>query len=239
MTTFLNTNFTADDMHFMSPVEKHFPNGSYLYIPIQTKHPETGKFTDLIIQTPELFTFGVSNPSFGASSASCGVSGVSNPASSGAQIKDGRCGTVGSAQTLTLSLQNSGDFQNTLNMISDRCIQHLIAAKDFIGLSKLQKEHFQKDGFYKLLPINHGKESDFLNIKLRNKLSTIYDSKTGEVIPVNDLIKVYGKAVCAIRIEGIYVTKKIISLQLKLHEADFTRTNSAPVRLLRPVQKLE
>ena len=205
-------NITEDNIVFHEPKEFQLPNTSIKYkrIKIETKLPN-GKISPLVVETPFLFSFGVSkrkNQETGR------LTGYSIPVCLWKKDQNPN--------------QEEQDFFNLLNNIHDICRSYLEknygenqAASLGEILSYKQMEYTNSKG--KTKKKKDESSSPVLYVKLiysekTKKILSIFNTKGRKNINPLDYLDQYFNTKMAIIFESIYLGRKIVSLQIKAHE---------------------
>jgi hypothetical protein len=222
--------FNVNNIIFSKPQAAGGPKESssvkFRRVYISTKYPN-GNTGDLIISTPRVFSFGLSE----------NISLDDKNKSNGFVFplvllnKDG-------------ASQEELEFVETLNAIVNHTKKYILTNKKDLKLPLLDESDLKKFNpiFYKK-DKETGDISDdaiptlYLKVAISKKdgvekiISTFYDKKTESEINPLDLLKKYCWATAAIKFESIFIGSKL-SLQLKLYEADVELLNSGKKRLL-------
>ena len=205
-------NITEDDIVFHSAKKHKVPNSKIKYhrIKIERKLPN-GKLTPLVVETPFLFSFGISERKDQETNK---ISGYSIPV----------CLWKKDAEPN----QKETNFLNIINKVQDLCRDHL--SRDY-GENKAAcltdilyyKQIEYTDGKGKTKKKKDESSSPVLYVKLiyssdTKKFSTIFRVKGNkEVKPLDDKGKYFNTRM-AIIFESIYLEKTSISIQVKAHE---------------------
>lgn len=215
-------SYDTKNMLFSDPVEGSVPNSTIKYkrVLISTVNPD-GTVGDLVIKSPKVFSFGVS------------------------ENRDPETKMV-KGYTLPLCLwnlngasQEEKDFCSAFDDIVEECKNHVLEHKEDIEKYELDRSDLKKfHPFYwkkeKGKPIPG--QGPVLYVKLiENKkqgtiLSMFFDTQDNSVNPI-DLIGKYLYAEAAIKVESIYVGTRV-ALQVKLHEATVELVQTGMSRLL-------
>ena len=205
-------NITKEDIVFHKPKDFQLRNSSIKYkrIKIETKLPN-GKISPLVLETPFLFSFGVSERKNQETNE---LNGYSIPVC--LWKKDEK------------PTHEEQDFFNTLNKIHDICEDHL---SEYYGDNEATSlgeilyykhiEVFNEKG--KIKKKRDKSASPVLYVKLiysdkTKKILSIFRTKGNKSINPFDYRNQYFKTKMAIIFESIYLAKNIISLQIKAHE---------------------
>ena len=207
-------NFDVNRIVFLTPSVTNIPNSSITFKRIFIKYKnDNGTVGDLVMETEELFSFGVSE-------------------------NRGMDSNVLNGYTMPLCLWDKNGatdrqkrWTDILDQITESCKTHLLENRD-----EIEKYDLEKSDLKKFVPslwrkMEKGKPVDGSGPTLYCKListkddtgnikitSMFYDSETGDEIDPKQLQGTYCTAKCAIKVESIYIGTKC-SLQLKLWEA--------------------
>jgi hypothetical protein len=217
-------------MIFSKPQKNSVPNTkppiSYTRINISTKNKD-GTVGDLIFETSELFSFGVSENTDPTTQK---VNGYVLPLC--LWNKDG-------------ATEEEMAFTTTFDRVVERAKRHILEIREDIEKYDLDEN---SESIKKLNPLYwrkvKGKIVDgtgptlyarLIQSKKHDKIVTEFYDSNGEEIDPLALVGKYCYAKCAIKIESIYVGKSI-SLQVKIYEAEVRVLDGGKKRLLtRPV----
>jgi hypothetical protein len=234
------SDFKLDNVIFPSPQLGNIPNTKITFhrLPIHYKNKD-GSIGDLVFCTEKIFSFGIKEQLDPVTKISTGN------------------------YTLPLCLFNRNEVSENEKMWSEnfksivnKCKEHLLKLKEDEEFSengyKINKdnlEDFEINSVY-LGPRNKNKKVEDPNYKpiLSPKLISKYNrdgennekevitqfyDENGENINYKDLIGKYFNTTAAIKIEGIFINKKTISLQVKVLEAEVELVNSGRKSLLK------
>jgi Protein of unknown function (DUF2738) len=220
------SEFDANNIIFSKPVVSNIPNSTLTYkrIMISMKNKD-GSVGDLVVSTDRLFSFGIA------------------PRVKDGDPKDG-C-------QLSLSMYNKDDpapsemrVISVFNEIVEKCKEHLLAVKDEIGYYELTKD----DSLLKQLgkPMYYKKEKGkiiegvppILSVKLmerKGEITSIFTDETGHTIDPMSIFKKHCHVKAAIKFGSIYIGAKLLSLDIRLYEAQVKLPQSGLKRLLTPI----
>ena len=193
---------------------------------LSVKNPD-GSEGDLIVSTPRIFSFGVSEN----------------------MSQDDKNKSNGFVFPLVLhnkdgASEDEKHFVDTFNNIINHARKHILSNKKELKLPSIDESDLKK-----LNPIFYKKDKEtgdvaddalptlYLKLAVSKKdgvdkiLSSFYDKRTGNEINPLDLMKKYCWTTAAIKFESIFIGSKI-SFQVKLYEADIELLNSGRKRLL-------
>jgi len=214
-------------MIFGKPMpQKNPPNAKRIMISTRN---EDGSVGDLVICTPEVFSYGVS-PEYAY----------------GDEIKKDIIG-----YTLPLCLWDKNGatpgekrFTDMLDEVFEHCKHHLIAHREEIERFELELSDMKKffPSLYwkkergKIVP-NKG-PTLYLKMIASKKdgyqiLSKFYDKDSGDEVDPMQLIGKYCMSTCALKVESIFIGAKC-SIQIKLYNAEIALLEKNITRLLRP-----
>jgi len=217
-------NYDTSNMIFSNPEAGSIPNSpiNFHRIHISTKNPD-GSIGELIVSTEELFSFGLQ------------------------ENQDMTTGlTNGYSVPLCLHSKNGATqaettFCNKFTEIVDSCKEHILSVKDDVGKYDLEMSDLKKfHPFYWKREKGKIDESKgptlypkvIVSKKNGIKIQTFFtDADTGEEINPLDILKKYMYAVCALKIESIFIGNKI-SLQVKVYECMYRMIDTGMKRLL-------
>ena len=205
-------NISKENIVFHEPKDFQLRNSNIKYkrIKIETKLPN-GKLSPLVLETPFLFSFGVSER---RNQETNQLNGYSIPVC--LWKKDEKPN------------QEEQDFFNTLNKIHDICRDHLA---EYYGDNEASS--FGEILYYKHIeyPNSKGKtkkkkdesSSPVLYVKLiysdkTKKILSIFRTKGEQNVSPFDYLNQYSNTKMEIIFGSIYLGKNIISLQIKAHE---------------------
>lgn len=194
-------------------------------INIGTKNAD-GSFGELVISTPLLFSFGVSE---NLDQASRALNGYTMPLC--LHNKDG-------------PTEDELAFSNTFNKIVEKCKDFLITNKKELKMADLERSDLRK-----LNPIYVKKDADGnvvegssptlyakLIVSKKNNttkiLTEFFDASTGIQYNALDLIGKYCYTRAVVKVESLFLGSLKVSLQIKLYEAEISLVNSGVKRLL-------
>jgi hypothetical protein len=199
------------------------PAIKYYRIPVSTMNKD-GTLGELVFQTEELFSFGVS------------------------ENKDSETGKV-NGYTLPLCMWNKDAptdaekaFTHVLEEVVEKCKDHLLLdrTKDEIGKYELERSDLKNMNSFIYRKKEKGKVIEgvgpvlypkLIESKKNNKIITCIFNERGQEIDPMSLIGKYCWVKAAIKIESIYIGAKI-SLQVKVYEAEVRLVESGAKRLL-------
>lgn len=200
------------------------PAIKYFRIPISTRNSD-GSIGELVFQTEELFSFGVSR---NTDQQSGKVTGYTFPLCM--WNKDG-------------ATDAEKAFSNVIEQVVEKCKDHLILDSTKVEIKKF---NLKRDGLDSLGNFMYWKRGDdgailqdkgpvlypkLIESKKNNKIITgMFDSNGDDIDPLS-LEKKFCWVKAAIKIESIYVGSKI-SLQVKVYEAEVRLVESGARRLL-------
>lgn len=217
-------NYETSNMIFSNPESGSIPNSpiNFHRIHISTRNPD-GSIGELIVSTEELFSFGLQeNQDM--------TSGLTN----------------GYSVPLCLHSKNGAtesetNFCDKFTNIVDTCKEHIISVKDEVGKYDLEMSDLKKfHPFYWKRDKGKIDESRgptlypkvIVSKKNGLKIQTFFtDADTGEEIDALTILKKYMYAVCALKIESIFIGNKI-SLQVKVYECMYRLIDTGMKRLL-------
>jgi len=230
------STFNPVDIKFAEVKEMPIPNNkqglTYKKVNISTEYTD-GNIGHLILQTPKLFSFGVSE---NLNERTGEVEGYSLPL----------C-----LHSATGATPDEKVFLKCINDIVDVCKKHLVSHKDEIGKHDLELSDLKK-----LNPIYQKKDEKgkstgtpvlypkiIMDRRSMKVISNFYkaDQHDADGEPLEcefaDLIstrnhKNYCNVSCALKIESIYIGNTI-SIQIKLYEADVENSQPPRKRMLR------
>lgn len=220
--------FNVNNIIFSKPQAGGLKDSSVKFrrIYLNIKYPD-GTIGDLIIPTPRIFSFGVSE----------NTSHDDKNKSNGFVIplllhnKDG-------------ASEDEKHFVNTFNNIINHSKKFILDNKKELKLPSTDESDLKK-----LNPIFYKKDKEtgdiadnalptlYLKLAISKKdgvdkiLSSFYDARTGDELNPLDLMKKYCWTTAAVKFECIFIGSKI-SFQVKLYEADIELVNSGKKRLL-------
>jgi hypothetical protein len=222
--------YDVSNMRFANAVktelkEEGGPSIKFSRIPISTMNPD-GSVGELVLETTELFSFGVSENKDKATKATTGY-------------------------TLPLCLWNKEGPSEAEKALSDlilriveKCKDHLVVPeiKKSIGKASLVREslidlgnvlYFKKNDDGEILPgVGPVLYPKLIESKKAGKILTPFADTEGNDIDPKSLIGTMCFARTAIKIESLYIGSKI-SLQIKLYDAEIRLLESGVKRLLR------
>lgn len=199
------------------------PAIKYYRIPISTMNKD-GTLGELVFQTEELFSFGVS------------------------ENKDQQTGKV-NGYTLPLCMwnkdaptENEKAFSSILEEVVEKCKDHLLLdeTKDEIGKYELERSELKNMNSFIYRKKEKGKVIEgvgpvlypkLIESKKNNKIVTSIFNERGQEIDAMSLVGKYCWVKAAIKIESIYVGAKI-SMQVKVYEAEARLVETGAKRLL-------
>ena len=202
-------NITEDNIVFQTAKKHKVPNSKIKYqrIKIERKLPN-GKTTPLVVETPFLFSFGISERKDQETNK---VSGYSIPV----------CLWKKDAEPN----QKETNFLNIINKVQYVCRDHLSSDYDATSLSDVlyykQIEYVDKKG--KTKKVKDKTSSPVLYVKLiyssdTKKFSTIFRVKGKKEVKPLDYKDKYFNTRMAIIFDSVYLGKTSISIQVKAHE---------------------
>ena len=206
-------NITEDNIAFQSAKRHKVPNSKIKYqrIKIERKLPN-GKLTPLVVETPFLFSFGISERKDQETNK---ISGYSIPVCLWMQ-KDAEPN------------QKETNFFNIINKVQDLCRDHLsrdYGENEATSLSDIlyykQNEYVDQKG--KTKKKKHKTSAPVLYVKLiyssdTKKFSTIFRVKGKEEVKPLDYKDKYFNTRMATIFDSIYLGKNSVSIQVKAHE---------------------
>jgi hypothetical protein len=220
--------FNVNNIIFSKPQAGGLKDTSVKFrrIYLSVKNPD-GTEGDLIVSTPRIFSFGVSEN----------------------MSQDDKNKSNGFVFPLVLhnkdgASEDEKHFVDTFNNIINHARKHILSNKKELKLPSIDESDLKK-----LNPIFYKKDKEtgdiaddalptlYLKLALSKKdgvdkiLSSFYDKRTGNEINPLDLMKKYCWTTAAIKFESIFIGSKI-SFQVKLYEADIELLNSGRKRLL-------
>lgn len=199
------------------------PAIKYYRIPVSTMNKD-GTLGELVFQTEELFSFGVS------------------------ENKDSETGKV-NGYTLPLCMWNKDAptdaekaFTHVLEEVVEKCKDHLLLeqTKDDVGKYELERSDLKNMNSFIYRKKEKGKVIEgvgpvlypkLIESKKNNKIITCIFNERGQEIDPMSLIGKYCWVKAAVKIESIYIGSKI-SLQVKVYEAEVRLVESGAKRLL-------
>ena len=205
-------NITEDDIVFHTAKKHKVLNSKIKYqrIKIERKLPN-GKLTPLVVETPFLFSFGISERKDQETNK---VSGYSIPV----------CLWKKDAEPN----QKETNFLNIINKVQELCHDHLSresSENQAASLSEIlyHKQIEQVDGKGKIKKKKDKSSAPVLYVKLiyssdTKKLSTIFRVKGKKEVKPLDYKDKYFNTRMAIIFDSIYLGKTSISIQVKAHE---------------------
>ena len=205
-------NITEDDIVFHSAKKHKVPNSKIKYqrIKIERKLPN-GKLTQLVVETPFLFSFGISERKDQETNK---ISGYSIPV----------CLWKKDAEPN----QKETNFLNIINKVQDLCRDHLsreYGENEATCLSDIlcYKQIEYTDGKGKTKKKKNKTSAPVLYVKLiyssdTKKFSTIFRVKGNKEVKPLDYKDKYFNTRMAIIFDSIYLGKTNISIQVKAHE---------------------
>ena len=205
-------NITEDDIVFHSAKKHKVPNSKIKYqrIKIERKLPN-GKLTQLVVETPLLFSFGISERKDQETNK---ISGYSIPV----------CLWKKDAEPN----QKETNFLNIINKVQDLCCDHLsreYGENEATCLSDIlyYKQIEYTDGKGKTKKKKDKTSAPVLYVKLiyssdTKKFSTIFRVKGNKEVKPLDYKDKYFNIRMAIIFDSIYLGKTNISIQVKAHE---------------------
>ena len=205
-------NITEDNIVFHNAKKHKVPNSKIKYerIKIEKKLPN-GKFSPLVVETPFLFSFGIS------------------------ERKDKETGKI-SGYSIPVCLwekdaepnQKELNFFNIVNKVRDICCDHLAKEYGENEAASLSEILYYKEIEYtnekgKVKRKKDKSSAPVLYVKLiysgdNKKISTIFKVKGNKEVKPLEYLNKYFNTRMAIIFESIYLSKKTISLQIKAHE---------------------
>ena len=205
-------NITEDNIVFQTARKHKVPNSKIKYerIKIEIKLPN-GKFTPLVVETPFLFSFGISERKDQETNK---ISGYSIPV----------CLWKKDAEPN----QKETNFLNIINKVFDLCQNHLsreYGENQAACLSDVlyykQIEYFDKKG--KTKKKKDETSAPVLYVKLiyssdTKKFSTIFKVKGKKEVKPLDYKDKYFNTRMAINFDSIYLGRNSVSIQVKAHE---------------------
>ena len=222
--------YDVSNMRFANAVktelkEEGGPSIKFSRIPISSMNPD-GSVGELVLETTELFSFGVS------------------------ENKD-KATKVVTGHTLPLCLWNKdgpSEDEKTLSdlilQIVEKCKDHIVTPeiKKSIGKASLVREslldlgnvlYFKKNEDGEVMPgVGPVLYPKLIESKKNNKILTPFADADGNDIDPKSLVGTMCFARTAIKIESLYIGSKI-SLQIKLYDAEIRLIESGVKRLLR------
>ena len=205
-------NITEDNIVFQTAKKHKVPNSKIKYqrIKIERKLPN-GKLTPLVVETPFLFSFGISERKDQETNK---ISGYSIPVS--LWKKDAEPN------------QKETNFFNIINKVQELCHDHLSTYYGENEASCLSDVLYYKqieytDGKGKIKKKKDKSSAPVLNVKLiysseNKKFSTIFKVKGNKEVKPLDYKDKYFNTRMAIIFDSIYLGKTSISIQVKAHE---------------------
>ena len=205
-------NITEDNIVFQTAKKHKVPNSKIKHqrIKIERKLPN-GKLTPLVVETPFLFSFGISERKDQETNK---VSGYSIPV----------CLWKKDAEPN----QKETNFLNIINKVQDLCYDHLSresSENQAVSLSDVlyYKQIEQVDGKGKIKKKKDKTSAPVLYVKLiyssdTKKFSTIFRVKGKKEVKPLDYKDKYFTTRMAIIFDSIYLGKTSISIQVKAHE---------------------
>ena len=205
-------NITEDNIVFQTAKKHKVPNSKIKYqrIKIEMKLPN-GKFSLLVVETPFLFSFGISERKDQETNK---ISGYSIPV----------CLWKKDAEPNKKEL----NFLNILNKVQDLCRDHLsreYGENEAASLSEIlyYKQIEYVDGKGKTKKKKDKTSAPVLYVKLiyssdNKKFSTIFREKGNKEVKPLDYKDKYFNTRMAIIFDSIYLGKTSISMQVKAHE---------------------
>ena len=205
-------NITEDNIVFHTAKKHKVPNSKIKYqrIKIEMKLPN-GKFSPLVVETPFLFSFGISERKDQETNK---ISGYSIPV----------CLWKKDAEPS----QKEMKFFNILNKVQDLCRDHLsrdYGENEAACLSEIlnYKQIEYTDGKGKTKKKKDKSSAPVLYVKLiysndNKKFSTIFREKGNKEVKPLDYKDKYFNTRMAIIFDSIYLGKTSISIQVKAHE---------------------
>lgn len=216
-------NFDVSRIIFSKAETNSVPNSSISYqrINISVKNSD-GTIGELVLDTPKLFSFGVSENTDPATSK---VNGYTMPL----------C-----LYTKDAPKEEEVQWVEGFNRIMERIKEHVLDVKD-----EIKKYDLDASDLKKFNPLYWKREkgkivegqgpvlyAKLIERKKDNKImSVFYDDSTGEEIDPLSLIGKYCYAHAAIKVESIYVGNRVTA-QVKLYEASVQVQQAGPKRLL-------
>ncbi len=230
--------YDVNRMIFSKPIDakiQQAPNSKRIYL---TTINDDGKTTgDLILETPNLFSYGVQEDrGF--------QKGLSEEQKNNAKI-------VGYKAPLLLFDSKRGaseeeqKFIDIFNAICERCKEHLVENR-----KEIQKWDLEIRDLKSLNPIYQKRDkitgelepnsTPTLYVKLMGYpdrvLTILFDSNDND-LTVQDVLNKRCRMDAAIKFESIFIGAKVISLQVKLYQAEITLQNTGMKRLTRSPSK--
>lgn len=215
--------FDIERVFFEDTEKKNFKDSlsSSYSVPIGYLN-EDGTTGDLIIQTPRLWSYGVSVFNAKKSDDKKEEKKVEAPAYKLSLVLHNRDGPT----------EEQEKFVQLINDISDKCINHLIEVRKTFKKPDLEARDLRnfnpiwrsKDNEGVVIPTSTPNLSPKLavNKKTGNILSLFFDDNNEPIDPLT-LFKGYGYAECLLRFESIYIGGPHITLQLKVQEVTYSR----------------
>lgn len=203
-------SFNTSNIVFSKPVVSTLPNSTLTYkrISLSYKNPD-GTVGDLVLVTERLFTFGLNtrNPD-------------GNP-KDGYQVSIAMLSKEPTAPELK--------WLDVFEHIVAACKTHVFEARDELGMYDLTKDDSMLKGISTALKYKKGDKgkivegsSPILSVKLterKGEIVTLFTDEAGSRIDPLSLFKKHCNMRCVIKFDSIFIGAKLLSLQLKLYEA--------------------
>ena len=205
-------NITEDNIVFQTAKKHKVPNSKIKYqrIKIERKLPN-GKLTPLVVETPFLFSFGISERKDQETNK---ISGYSIPVCLWRKESEPN--------------QKETNFLNIINKVFDLCQNHVskeYGENEATSLSEIlyykQVEYIDQKG--KTKKKNYKTSSPVLYVKLiyssdTKKFSTVFRVKGNKEVKPLDYKDKYFNTRMAIIFDSIYLGRNSVSIQVKAHE---------------------
>ena len=219
------TEFNADNIIFSKPVVSNIPNSTLTYkrIMISTKNKD-GTVGDLVLSTDRLFSFGIN---------------TRNP---DGETKDGYQMSI-SMHSKDAPTPSELRMVEVFHEIVDKCKEHLLSIKDDIGLYKLTKDDSMLSGLGNALKYKTEKGKiveglpPILSAKLierKGEIVTIFTDESGKPIDPMSIFKKHCNVTAVLKFSSIFIGAKLLSLDIRLYEAQVKVPQSGLRRLLAP-----
>jgi hypothetical protein len=221
------TEFNADNIIFSKPVVSNIPNSTLTYkrIMISTKNKD-GTVGDLVISTDRLFSFGI---------------GPRNPLG---DTKDGYKMSI-SMHSKDAPTPSEMRTIEVVQQIIDKCKSHLLAVKDDIGFYKLTKDDSMLSDFGKNALFYKSDKGKILEglppilsaklIERKGEIVTIFTDEAGKAIDPMSIFKKTCNVTAVLKFSSIFIGAKLLSLDIRLYEAQVKVPQTGLRRLLSPV----
>ena len=205
-------NITEDEIIFHTAKKHKVPNNKIKYqrIKIERKLPY-GKLTPLVVETPFLFSFGISERKDHETNK---ISGYSIPVCLWEKIAEPN--------------QKETNFFNIINKVQELCRDHLSmesGENEAASLSDVlyYKQIEQVDGKGKIKKKKDKSSAPVLYVKLiysseNKKFSTIFKVRGNKEVKPLDYKDKYFNTRMAIIFDSIYLGRSSVSIQVKAHE---------------------